>query len=144
MAPAVVTSNEPRGTGRAFAIVLDDLRIAPERVPGARETATRFLERFVREGDLVTVATTSGDAWWSARIPDGREDLMAVLARARGRHVDVPVVDRMTEYEAFWIAGHEDSPSVTALGPGSGVAAAGPSLRRHRGARCRQAASRSA
>jgi VWFA-related protein len=122
LAPAVVASNEPRGTGRAFAIVLDDLRIAPERVPGARETATRFLERFVREGDLVTVATTSGDAWWSARIPEGREDLMAVLARARGRHVDVPVLDQMTEYEAFWIANHEDSPSVTSLVPGTGVA----------------------
>jgi VWFA-related protein len=125
VARAVVASNEPRGTGRAFAIVLDDLRIAPERVPGARETATRFLERFVREGDLVTVATTSGDAWWSARIPEGREDLMAVLARARGRHVDVPVLDQMTEYEAFWIANHEDSPSVTPLGPGSGIALPG-------------------
>ena len=120
--PAVVAANEPRGTGRAFAIVVDDLRIAPERVPGARETATRFLERFVREGDLVTVATTSGDAWWSARIPEGREDLMAVLARARGRHVDVPVLDQMTEYEAFWIAHHEDSPSVTSLVPGTSAA----------------------
>ena len=125
VAPAVVATNEPRGAGRAFAIVLDDLRIAPERVPAARETATRFLERFVREGDLVTVATTSGDAWWSARIPEGREDLVAVLGRARGRHVVVPVLDQMTEYEAFWIANHEDSPSVTPLGPGSGIALPG-------------------
>jgi VWFA-related protein len=125
VAPAVVASNERRGTGRAFAIVLDDLRIAPERVPGARETATRFLERFVREGDLVTVATTSGDAWWSDRIPEGREDLTAVLARTRGRHVEVPVLDQMTEYEAFWIAHHEDSPSITSLVPGTSVALPG-------------------
>jgi len=124
-APAVVAGNEPRGTGRAFAIVLDDLRIAPERVPAARETAERFLERFVREGDLVTVATTSGDAWWSARIPEGREDLTAVLARARGRRVVVPVLDQMTDYEAYWIANHEDSPSVTGLGPGSTIALPG-------------------
>ncbi len=124
-APAVVASNEPRGTGRAFAIVLDDLRIAPERVPGARETATRFLESFVREGDLVTVATTSGDAWWSARIPEGRADLQAVLGRARGRHVEVPLLDQITEYEAFWIAHHEDSPAVTPLVPGTGVALPG-------------------
>jgi VWFA-related protein len=121
VAPAAVASNQPRGAGRAFAIVLDDLRIAPERVPEARETATRFLERFVRDGDLVTVATTSGDTWWSARIPEGREDLVAVLARARGRHVEVPVLDQMTEYEAFWIASHEDSPAVTALAPGANV-----------------------
>jgi len=124
-ASAVVASNEPRGTGRAFAIVLDDLRIAPERVPGARETATRFLERFVREGDLVTVATTSGGAWWSARIPEGRADLQAVLARVRGHHVEVPLLDQMTEYEAFWIASHESSPAVTPLVPGTGVALPG-------------------
>lgn len=124
-APPVVASNEPRGAGRAFAIVIDDLRIAPTRTPAARDTATRFLERFVREGDLVTVATTSGDAWWSARIPEGREDLSAVLARARGRYVEVPVLDRMTDYEAYWIANHEDSPSVTGLGPGSTIALPG-------------------
>jgi VWFA-related protein len=122
VAPAVVASNQPRGAGRAFAIVLDDLRIAPERVPAARETAERFLERFVHDGDLVTVATTSGDAWWSARIPEGREDLTAVLARARGRRVDVPTVDWMTDYEASWIANREDSPSVTSLVPGASVA----------------------
>ncbi len=121
VAPTVVASNEPRSAGRAFAIVLDDLRIAPERVPAAKETAARFLERFAREGDLVTVATTSGDAWWSARIPDGREDLTSVLARARGHHVDVPLLDRMTEYEAFWIATHEDSPSPSSLVPGTSI-----------------------
>ena len=40
----------------------------------------------------------------------------------------------MTEYEAFWIANHEDSPSVTSLGPGSGVALPGRASRRRRGA----------
>jgi VWFA-related protein len=125
--PAVVATNEPRGTGRAFAIVLDDLRIAPERVTGAKGAVRRFLERFVRDGDLVTVATTSGDAWWSARIPEGREDLMAVLARARGHHVEVPLLDQMTEYEAFWIARQESSPAVTPLVPGTGVALPGRS-----------------
>ncbi|HVO13411.1 MAG TPA: VWA domain-containing protein [Vicinamibacteria bacterium] len=119
--PAVVASNEPRGAGRAFAIVLDDLSMAPAHVPAARETATRFLERFVREGDLVTVATSSGDVWWSARIPEGREDLEAVLSRVRGRHVDVPVLDQMTDYEAFWIANHEGTPSLTPLTPGTSI-----------------------
>lgn len=121
VAPGVVARNAPRGTGRAFAIVLDDLRIAPQRISSARETAERFIERYVHDGDLVTVATTSGDAWWSARIPDGREDLMAVLARAQGRRVNVPTVDWMTDYEAFWIAHYEDSTSATALTPGSNV-----------------------
>ena len=86
------------------------------------------------------MATTSGDAWWSARIPEGREDLLAVLARVRGRHVDVPVLDRMTEYEAFWIAHHEDSPSVTSLVAGHRRRAprAGPRQRRPGGGAPRQ------
>ncbi len=106
-----MASNEPAASdsGRAFAIVLDDLRIAPERTPAAREAVTALLGRSVRDGDLVTLASTSGNAWWSARVPEGREDLLAVLARARGRYVDAPVLDRMSDYEAFWIANHEDS-----------------------------------
>ena len=89
-APGVVASNEPAASdsSRAFAIVVDDLRIAPERTPAAREAVTQFLGSSVRDGDLVTLATTSGNAWWSARLPEGREDLLAVLARARGRRVD--------------------------------------------------------
>ena len=108
-AASVVATNESRAndSGRGFAIVLDDLRIAPERTPAAQETVKQFLERSVRDGDLVTLATTSGNAWWSARIPEGREDLLAVLERARGHLVDASVLDRMSDYEAFWIANRE-------------------------------------
>jgi VWFA-related protein len=122
-ASPAVASNEPgtRGTGRAFAVVVDDVSLSPDQAERARATAARFVERFAREGDLVTVATASGDAWWSARIPEGRDDLLAVLARVRGRRVEVLVPDRMTDYEAYWIAHREDSPSVTGLAPGSNV-----------------------
>lgn len=111
VAPGVVASNEPAASdsGRGFAIVLDDLRIAPERTTGAQDAVKQFLERSVRDGDLVTLATTSGNAWWSARVPEGREDFLAVLARARGRFLDASVLDRMSDYEAFWIADREDS-----------------------------------
>jgi VWFA-related protein len=124
---AIVASNATTatGTGRAFAIVIDDVRIAAELVDGARKTAATFLNRFVRYGDFVTLATTSGQIWWSARIPEGKEDLLAVLARARGHHAEVPLLDRMTEYEAYWIANHEDSPGVTSLAPGASVSLAG-------------------
>ena len=39
MAPGVVASNESAASdsGRGFAIVLDDLRTAPERTPAAQE-----------------------------------------------------------------------------------------------------------
>jgi VWFA-related protein len=116
---AVLSSNEsgPRGNGRGFAILIDDLRIPPVRVLDAQKTAASFLERSVRDGDEVTFGTTSGDAWWSARIPEGREDLLAVLARAKGRYVQATSLYRMTDYEAFWINTHESSPSMRPLEP---------------------------
>jgi VWFA-related protein len=110
-ATAAVASNERTASdlGRAFAIVVDDLGIAPERTQETRATVKAFLERSARDGDLVALGTTSGDAWWSARVPEGREDLLAVLARARGRLLDAAVLDRMSDYEAFWIANHQQS-----------------------------------
>jgi VWFA-related protein len=128
-APAAVSSNEggERSNARAFAIVLDDLRIASTQMAGAQQAAASFLERSVRDGDEVTLGTTSGDAWWSARIPEGRADLLAVLGRVRGRYVEATSLDRMTDYEAFWINTHEGSPSLAPLlpdRPGSAPAAA--------------------
>jgi VWFA-related protein len=117
--PPAVSSNEgtARRSGRAFVILLDDLRIAPAFSASAKQGAASFLERSVRDGDEVTLATTSGDAWWSARIPEGRDDLLAVLGRFKGRYVESKSLDRMTEYEAYWINAHEDSPVLARLMP---------------------------
>ena len=118
-APSVLASNESatQGNGRAFAILIDDLRIPPARVLDARQAAEAFLERSLRDGDEVTLGTTSGDAWWSARVPEGRADLLAVLARVKGRYVEATSLYRMTDYEAFWINNHESSPSIRQLQP---------------------------
>lgn len=130
-APPAVASNEPgeRAVGRAFAVLIDDLGIAPERSEDARRAVTAFLETGVRPGDEVVVGTTSGDAWWSGRIPAGRDDLLAVVARARGKYEDRFSFSQMTEYEAYRIANYEDTPSFEAGGAprsASGRATAGP------------------
>jgi VWFA-related protein len=118
-APSVLASNAAgaRGNGRAFAILIDDLRIPAVRVLDAQRAAKSFLEHSLRDGDEVTLGTTSGDAWWSARIPEGLEDLLAVLARVKGRYVQATSLYRMTDYEAFWINTHESSPSIHPLLP---------------------------
>ena len=105
-------------TGSAsFAIVIDDLRIPTVRAGEARRAAERFVDRSLRPGDEVSVGTTSGDIWWSARLPQGREDIAAVLSRVKGRYVEAMGLDRMTEYEAYWITAHEDEPSQARLLP---------------------------
>jgi VWFA-related protein len=104
--PPPLASNETERphTGRAFAMVLDDVGMTPRDAVEARRAVTTFLERSVHDGDEVNVATTSGDAWWSARLPEGRADLQAVVARVRGRGAEPSLeFDAMSDYEAFWI-----------------------------------------
>jgi VWFA-related protein len=133
-APPAIATNTPseRASGRAFAVLIDDLGIAPERSVDARQAVQSFLESGLRPGDEVVVGTTSGDAWWSGRIPTGREDLLAVVARSRGKYDERFSFNQMTEYEAYRIANFEDSPSAALGSPGavsggaSGRAAAGP------------------
>jgi VWFA-related protein len=117
--PPAVASNEPTArsrNGRSFAILVDDVRIPPVRTEVARSAVVSFLERSVRDGDLVSLRTSSGDLSWTARIPEGTEDLIAVLARLRGREVVPQSIDTMSEYEAFQIANREDSPAMAAEG----------------------------
>jgi VWFA-related protein len=115
---AVATNEGAAGrTGRAFALIVDDLRISPARTEIARQAVASFLERSARAGDLVTLGSTSGDAWWSARVPEGREDLLAVARRVRGRAVEPNSLDRITEYEAFWINTQDTGPAQGSLQP---------------------------
>jgi VWFA-related protein len=112
--PPALASNEgerPRGS-RAFAFVLDDVGMTPRDAVEARRAVETFLGRSVRDGDEVSLATTSGDAWWSARLPEGREDLAAVIARLRGRGAEPSLsFDSMSDYEAFWIHNREGGTS---------------------------------
>jgi VWFA-related protein len=110
-APALA-SNEADGprTGRGFAFVLDDLGMTHADATSARQALATFLDRSAGDGDEVTLATTSGDAWWSARLPEGRDDLLAVAARVKGRGAEPSTsFDSMSDYEAFWIREHDDA-----------------------------------
>ena len=85
--PPAVATNE-RGTelrGRAFALLLDDVFTAPQVSADIRKAAESFLRDSVGPGDEVTIATTSGNAYWSAGLPEGLEDLLAVAARFKGQ-----------------------------------------------------------
>ena len=121
--PATLVTNErsPTSPGRAYGVLLDDVWIPATDGPAVRGALKAFLERSVRIGDQVILATTSGDLQWSARIPEGREELLGVLARFSGGRPGQDVfvnrlgslntrteyVDTMTEYEAHRVVeGH--------------------------------------
>ena len=64
-----------RAAARSFVLLVDDMSLAPTRQDVVRTAIARFLDTGLRDGDELIFATTSGDAWWSARMPEGREDV---------------------------------------------------------------------
>ena len=56
----------------------------------------------------MTLVATGGGAWWTARMPEGRDSLIAILKRLDGRYVPDPSPDRITEYEAMRIEEYQD------------------------------------
>jgi VWFA-related protein len=101
--PVATNLHPKRPTASSFVLVVDDLSLAPARRDTVRTALTRFLAEGVRDGDELIVATTSGDAWWSARMPEGREDVLALVARVRGRNLADNASDAVSEWEAYRI-----------------------------------------
>jgi len=111
--PSAVATNVAGATvpHRAFAIVVDDLRISPQLSEEARRAVRSILDAVVRDGDEVVLASTSGEAWWTARTSEDLADLRELLGRIDGRNPVRTSFDWMSEYEAFRIANFEDKPS---------------------------------
>jgi VWFA-related protein len=118
-APSPIATNAPRSkaSGRAFAVLVDDLNTLPEHSADAQSAVRAFLETGLRSGDEVVVGTTSGDIWWTGRIPEARADLLSALERTRGKYEERFSFNQMTEYEAYRIANYEDSPAAAQSGP---------------------------
>jgi VWFA-related protein len=104
-APVATNETGLPPSGRAFAVVVDDVGLTIREALDARHTVTRLVERSVGAGDEVTLATTSGSVWWSAHLPEGREDLLAVAGRLKGSAAaDAMPLAAISDYEAYAIA----------------------------------------
>jgi VWFA-related protein len=107
--PVVSTNVIPDNRrGRTFAVVFDDIHLSAGQAQRARAAVAAFLQEGVADGDVVTLVATGGGAWWTARIPEGRESLISILKRLDGRYVPDPSPDRITEYEAMRIEEYQD------------------------------------
>ena len=113
--PPRVSTNRGASTraARVFVIVFDDLHLDAAEAQRARDAVAGFLEGAFAGGDRVTLVTTSGDAWWHARMPEGGYALRSILPRLRGRaRVADSMKEGMTDYEALRIDRDHD-PLVT-------------------------------
>jgi VWFA-related protein len=94
--------------GRAFVLFFDDVHLTPAEGDRAKTALTQFLERELQPGDLVSLVAPGNALRWHARMPDGRPELMRVVAGLRGLHLPDPSPDTMSDYEAYRINGFSD------------------------------------
>jgi VWFA-related protein len=105
-----------RGAERTFIIVFDNIHLTPFRAHRAKDAVAAFLKTGVRSGDRVTLMATVGGAWWSTRMPDGREELMSLLKRLEGRRIPDSSPDRMSDHEAMRIHIYHDNDVMARVG----------------------------
>jgi len=119
--PVATNVRPARAAASSFVLLVDDLSLAPARSETVRMALTRFLIEGVRDGDELIFATTSGDTWWTARMPEGREDILALVARMRGRSLADTGRDAVSEWEAYRISHWEGrGGDATGAGPAAG------------------------
>jgi VWFA-related protein len=108
--PRLVTNTTGQaGRGRLFVLVFDNLHMSPLNAQRAKAAMAAFLDKGVLDGDLVTLIATGGGAWWTTRMPEGRDDLLAMLKNLDGRRFPESAAERMTDYEAMRISTYQDT-----------------------------------
>jgi VWFA-related protein len=102
------TNTAPRLPGRTFVVVFDNLNLTPLNAQRAKGAVLALLEKGLRPGDRVMLAATAGGAWWTTTMPEGREDLIALLKGLDGRRFISSGYDRMADFEAMRIYQYSD------------------------------------
>ncbi len=108
--PRLVTNaGPPPPPGRSFVIIFDNMNLSPLNAQRAKAALLAFIDKGLRDGDQVTLASTGGGAWWNAHMPEGRLDLVELLKGLDARKFVEGGYDRMTDFEALRIYMYSDS-----------------------------------
>lgn len=94
--------------GRAFVLFFDDVHLTQAEGDRAKAALTRFLDRELQPGDLVSLVAPGNALRWHARMPEGRPELARVVAGLRGLYLPDPSNDSMSDYEAYRINAFSD------------------------------------
>lgn len=112
VAIAGAAAGAPRA-GAILAVIVDDQGLSLRESKDTRDALARFLTVALRDGDAITLATTSGNTWWSTTMPEGREDVLAIVGRLQGKASDASRgSDYVSDYEAFAIRDRDDAAMV--------------------------------
>jgi VWFA-related protein len=119
--PASVIGGEPSAgepvmdpVAGALTLIVDDLGLSPTQdTLAVKKAILRFLRSDEWPGPI-TIATSSGDLWWSSVGPQGREDLASVAGRIKGKRPPDGFFRRggggvMTEWQAYSMVNDRDA-----------------------------------
>ena len=93
---------------RAFVLFFDDIHLTQADGDRAKEALTRFLDREVQAGDLISLVAPGKALRWHARMPSGRAELTRVIGGLRGLYAPDPSSEQLSDYEAYRISAFQD------------------------------------
>jgi len=98
---------------QAFLVIYDDVHLT---TLGARLAESEFEKLLdgLAAGDVVSVLSTSTKDWWTARLPEGREELLAFARGVKGSKPMDLTAGRISDWEAMQIYYGRD-PSVLGM-----------------------------
>ncbi|HET7293604.1 MAG TPA: VWA domain-containing protein [Vicinamibacteria bacterium] len=106
-ATRVASNAAPAVPERWLVVVFDEPHLDETQARQAQKALARFLET-LSTGDRATIVLAGSGFTWSAGLPRGRSDLLAVLRRARGLRVPETGSDALSDHEAAQIHLHRD------------------------------------
>jgi VWFA-related protein len=99
---AVSTNVVPQRADRSFVIVFDDVHMTQPGLLLARAQIGKLLDT-LKAGDQVTLVPTAGGAWWSAQMPDQRDELDRAMESIKPLRVMDTSSGRISDWEAMQI-----------------------------------------
>lgn len=101
--------------GRTIIFFIDDVHLSLDSLGRTRQMLTRFIEREMRQGDTVAIASTSGQIGFLQQFTDNSSVLRAAVSRLNYRPYNTRDMSRdstpMSEYMALTIE-RKDDPGV--------------------------------
>ena len=105
----------PQAPGRGFDVLRDQVAGGhQDAVRSAKEAVGDFVDS-LGPGDRVSLAPTSGGAWWHVRNARDRQHLLSALRRLQGLRPRDFSVERISDYEAMRVALYRDPEVAAAL-----------------------------
>lgn len=93
---------------RAFVLLFDDVHLTRDVGDRAKRALARFIERELRDGDLVSLVVPGRALRWHARMPDGRAELARMVDGLQGAFLPDTSLEQMSDYEAYRIHVFQD------------------------------------